>query len=62
MTIVLKNKETLHFKEFKFKCCIGKNGLTKNKIEGDKKSKSMFLEEPLDLADAEIAPSILFNR
>ena len=38
MTIVLKNKETLHFKEFKFKCCIGKNGLTKNKIEGDKKT------------------------
>ena len=38
MTIVLKNKETLHFKEFKFKCCIGKNGLTKNKVEGDKKT------------------------
>ena len=38
MTIILKNKETLHFKEFKFKCCIGKNGLTKNKIEGDKKT------------------------
>ena len=38
MTIVLKNKETLHFKEFKFKCCIGKNGLTNNKVEGDKKT------------------------
>ena len=38
MTIILKNKETLHFKKFKFKCCIGKNGLAKNKIEGDKKT------------------------
>ena len=38
MTIILKNKETLYFKEFKFKCCIGINGLTRNKIEGDKKT------------------------
>tara|TARA_B100000929_G_C15320057_1_gene356956 strand:+ start:104 stop:598 length:495 start_codon:yes stop_codon:yes gene_type:complete len=38
MTIILKNKETLFFSEFYFKCCIGKNGLTKNKIEGDKKT------------------------
>tara|TARA_B100000131_G_scaffold72138_1_gene68466 strand:- start:590 stop:1084 length:495 start_codon:yes stop_codon:yes gene_type:complete len=43
MTIILKNKETLHFKEFKFKCCIGKKGLTKNKVEGDKKTpKGIF--------------------
>ena len=39
MTIILKNKETLHFKEFIFKCCIGKNGLTKPKI---KKANMMF--------------------
>ena len=38
MTIVIKNKETLCFKEFKFRCCIGKNGFTKNKVEGDKKT------------------------
>ena len=38
MTIILKNKETLIFKEFFFKCSIGKKGLTKNKIEGDKKT------------------------
>ena len=37
MTIILKNKETLIYKEFCFKCCIGKNGITKNKFEGDKK-------------------------
>ena len=38
MTIILKNKETLFFDEFYFKCCIGKNGLTKNKVEGDNKT------------------------
>ena len=38
MTIILKNKETLNFKDFVFKCCIGKNGTTKNKYEGDKKT------------------------
>ena len=38
MTILVKNKHTLHIDEFKFRCCIGKNGLTKNKKEGDKKT------------------------
>ena len=38
MTIILKNKDTLIFDDFKFKCCVGKNGFTKNKIEGDKKT------------------------
>ena len=36
MLINLKNKDTLIVDEFKFKCCIGKNGSTKYKIEGDK--------------------------
>ncbi len=36
MIIYLKNKDTLIFKNFKFKCCIGANGLSKKKIEGDK--------------------------
>ncbi len=35
MIIKLKNKDTLIVDEFKFKCCIGKNGLKKNKVEGD---------------------------
>ena len=35
MTIIIKNKDTLHIDEFKFKCCIGKNGIKENKIEGD---------------------------
>ena len=36
MKITLKNKYTLKVDDFKFKCCIGKNGLKRNKIEGDK--------------------------
>ena len=38
MTILVKNKHTLQIDEFKFKCCIGKKGLAKNKKEGDKKT------------------------
>ena len=38
MTILVKNKHTLQIDEFKFKCCIGKNGATRNKKEGDKKT------------------------
>ena len=38
MIIFVKNKHTLQVDEFKFRCCIGKNGLTNNKIEGDKKT------------------------
>ena len=43
MTIIVKNKETLIFEDFTFRCCVGKNGLTNNKIEGDKKTpKGLF--------------------
>ena len=35
MTIIIKNKETLFFDEFKFKCSVGKKGFCKNKKEGD---------------------------
>ena len=38
MTIYLKNKHTLHINDFYFSCCIGKKGLSKKKIEGDKKT------------------------
>ena len=37
MTIYLKNKDTLIFEDFEFKCTIGK-GAFKNKREGDKKT------------------------
>ena len=36
MTIIVKNKHTLQIDEFKFRCCIGKNGSTSRKNEGDK--------------------------
>ena len=38
MIILLKNKHTLIIDEFKFKCCIGLNGKTFFKKEGDKKT------------------------
>ena len=36
--IILINDNTLLFDDFKFKCCIGKNGSSYSKIEGDKKT------------------------
>jgi L,D-peptidoglycan transpeptidase YkuD (ErfK/YbiS/YcfS/YnhG family) len=48
MTIFVKNKHTLQIDEFKFNCCIGKNGSTKYKKEGDKKTpKGKFQIEHL---------------
>ena len=38
MTIYLKNNYRLQVDDFTFKCCIGKNGLSKKKREGDKKT------------------------
>ena len=35
MPIIIKNKETLLFDEFQFRCSIGKNGSKNHKIEGD---------------------------
>ena len=48
MTIFLKNKHTLQIDVFYFKCSIGKNGLSKKKVEGDKKTpKGTFAIEHL---------------
>ena len=48
MTILVKNKHTLQIDEFRFKCCIGKKGSTRNKKEGDKKTpKGTFKIENL---------------
>ena len=44
MTIFLKNKHTLQIDDFYFKCCIGKNGVTKRKREGDYKTPSGFFK------------------
>ena len=48
MTIFVKDKYTLQIDEFRFKCCIGKKGSSKNKKEGDKKTpKGKFSIENL---------------
>jgi L,D-peptidoglycan transpeptidase YkuD (ErfK/YbiS/YcfS/YnhG family) len=48
MTIFLKNKHTLKIDDFYFRCSIGKNGLSKKKTEGDKKTpKGIFRIEHL---------------
>ena len=38
MQIIITNKDTLLYDEFKFKCSAGKNGKTTKKIEGDNKT------------------------
>ena len=43
MLIKLKNKDTLKFDDFKFRRCVGKNGIKQNKFEGDKSTpKGIF--------------------
>ena len=44
MIIYVKNKHTLQVGDFRFKCCIGKGGTTKNKKEGDKKTPKGIFE------------------
>ena len=44
MIIYVKNKHTLQVEDFRFKCCIGKGGTTKNKKEGDKKTPKGIYE------------------
>ena len=36
MLIQVKNKDTMVVGNFTFRCCVGKGGIKKNKIEGDK--------------------------
>ena len=38
MIIYLTNKHTLKVDDFYFQCAVGKNGISKKKIEGDKKT------------------------
>ena len=63
MTIFLKNKHTLQIDEFRFKCCIGKKGLTNNKKEWDKKTpKGIFAIENLYFREDRIKkPSTLLK-
>ena len=53
MIIKLKNKDTLICDDFQFKCSIGKNGLKKNKLEGDNCTPTgIFSLGPVDLTGA----------
>ena len=63
MTIFIKNKHTLVIDEFKFKCCIGKKGSTRKKVEGDKKTpKGTFQIENLYFrSDRKKKPSTLLK-
>jgi L,D-peptidoglycan transpeptidase YkuD (ErfK/YbiS/YcfS/YnhG family) len=63
MTILIKNKHTLQIDDFKFRCCVGKKGFTKNKKEGDKKTpKGTFEIENLYFRkDRKQKPSTLLN-
>ena len=63
MTILVKNKHTLQIDEFKFRCCIGKKGSTRNKKEGDNKTpKGTFEIENLYFRkDRKEKPSTLLN-
>jgi len=63
MTILIKNKHTLQIDDFKFRCCVGKKGSTKNKKEGDKKTpKGTFEIENLYFRqDRKQKPSTLLN-
>ena len=48
MRIIIIEKDTLLYDEFKFKCSIGKNGKTSKKIEGDNKTpKGLYALGPL---------------
>ena len=38
MKIIIKNNHTLILDEFKFKCCVGRNGFSNEKYEGDGKT------------------------
>ena len=44
MIIYLENKHTLRVDDFKFRCCVGKKGLSINKREGDNKTPRGFFE------------------
>ena len=63
MTILLKNKHTLQVDDFYFDCCIGKNGISKKKREGDNKTpKGTFKIEHLYFRRDRIKKPITFLK
>ena len=59
MHIIIKNQNTLLYDEFKFKCSIGKKGITSNKKEGDLKTpRGTFSLGPLFYRKDKLAKTI----
>tara|TARA_B110000971_G_scaffold218832_1_gene258470 strand:- start:222 stop:710 length:489 start_codon:yes stop_codon:yes gene_type:complete len=57
MIIHVKNKNTLIIDEFKFRCCVGKNGITPHKKEGDYSTpKGLFKLKKLYFRSDRIVP------
>ena len=47
MIIYVKNKHTLKVDDFKFKCCVGKKGISKKKLRETLKHLGIFKLGPL---------------
>ncbi|MDA9615861.1 L,D-transpeptidase family protein [Candidatus Pelagibacter sp.] len=70
MIIHVKNKNTLLVDDFKFKCCVGKNGLNSNKKEGDLSTpkglfslkKLYFRKDRVGLPKCKIQKKIITKR
>ena len=69
MLINLKNKDTLTYDDFSFKCSIGKRGITSKKIEGDKKTPrgifslgSLFFREDRNIKPLTKIKTIVINK
>ena len=67
MIIHVKDKNTLIINDFKFKCCVGKNGLKSNKKEGDYSTpkglfnlkKLYFRKDRVGIPECEIIKKII---
>ena len=63
MQIIIKNKDTLLYDEFKFKCSLGKNGVTSKKIEGDKKTpRGLYSLGPLYFRGDRLSKPLTKNK
>ena len=51
MTLLLKNKHSLKVDDFNFKCCVGKNGITPFKKEGDFKTQKEYLKLVISISE-----------
>ena len=62
MTIFVKNKHTLQIDEFKFRCCIGKNGSTRIKKKEIKKHQKEPLKLKIFILEKIVKKTINFTK